>query len=363
MGRAPTIYDVAELAGVGRTTVSRVLNGAPKVSAATRERVLAAVARLRFKVNAQARLLAGGRVHTIRLVHPINDEQGPLTWYNMLIESGAQRGCAEAGLLLQMDGVFPDSLQRHARILEPAEGMACDGIILAPPFSDDAELIALIKARHIPLACLAAGPQTRSLSAGIGMDDEAAGFDLTQYLLKLGHRRFAFLHGLKAHVSAAQRYHGFCRALDRAAIPLSEVVAFQGKLSFATGVQGMQGVIDSGHRPTAVVCANDEMAAGALYRAHQAGLSVPRDVTIVGFDDAPFSPMLCPPLTTMQQPIFTMAHKAVGIIVREIESPSVQRPGLYEIAPHRLVVRDSAAPAEPFKADTPITGLSSLPAV
>ena len=342
-GRIPTIYDVAELAGVGRTTVSRVLNGGPKVSTRTRERVLGAVAKLRFKANAHARMLAGGKVHSLMLVYPANDEQGPLSWYNLLIESGALRGCANAGLQLQMNRVFPDSTQRHARVMTPIEEVACDGIILAPPFSDDAELIALIKARHIPLACLAAGPQTRSLAAGIGMDDEAAGYDLTQYLLKLGHRRFAFIDGLKDHISAGQRFNGFCRALDRAAVPMSEVVTFRGNLNFVTGVEHMQSVIDSGHNPTAVVCANDEMAAGALYRAHQAGLRVPRDVTIAGFDDAPFSPMVWPPLTTIAQPIFVMAQRAVEIILKEIEAPMAQRPGLYEMTPHRLIIRESAA--------------------
>ncbi len=342
-GRAPTIYDVAELAGVGRTTVSRVLNGGP-VKAATRERVLGAVSQLRFKVNAQARLLAGGRSHTLMLVYPASDDQGPLTWYNLLIESGAQRGCAEAGLQLTMVRVFPDSAQRLERVLTPLAEMACDGVILAPPFSDDPELIAQIRARHIPVACIAAGPQTRDLTAGIGMDDEAAGFDLTNYLLRLGHRRFAFIHGLRGHISAGQRFEGFCRALRDAGIAMSEVVTFRGNLNFTTGVEHMQSVIDSGHNPSAVVCANDEMAAGALYRAHQAGLSVPKDVTIVGFDDSPFAPMVCPPLTTMLQPIYAMAQKAAEIILHEIEG----RPQAYQLMPHRLVIRESAAP--PFAA-------------
>ncbi len=338
-GRAPTIYDVAELAGVGRTTVSRVLNGERKVKAATRDRVLNAVTQLRYKVNPQARLLAGGRAHTLMLVYPACDDHGPFSWYNLLIESGAQRGCAEAGLQLTINRVFPDSLHRLDRVLKPLQDMACDGVILSPPFSDDPELIAALKARHMPVACLAAGPETRELAAGIGMDDEGAGFDLTNYLLKLGHRRFAFILGLKEHISAGERFEGFCRALRAAGLSPADVPTFRGTLNYSSGVEQMQSIIDSGFRPTAVVCANDEMAVGALYRAHQVGLAVPRDMTVVGFDDAPFASMVWPPLTTIVQPIYTMAQKAAEVILHQIEG----RPQRYELTPHRLVVRDSAA--------------------
>ncbi|MDV6331411.1 LacI family DNA-binding transcriptional regulator [Asticcacaulis sp. 201] len=340
--KAPTIYDVAALAGVGRTTVSRVLNGEGRVAETTKTRVLDAIHALRYKVNTQARLLAGGRVHSLMLVYPANDEVGPVTWYNLLIESGAQRGCARAGLQLQMTQIFPDSLKRHDRILEPVIQHACDGVILAPPFSDDAELIGLLKMRNFPVASIAAGPATRSLSAGVGIDDEAAGYDLTRYLLGLGHKRFAFIDGLRDHISAAQRFEGFRRALTDAGLGEADHRAFRGTLTFSTGADHMRALIDSGFPATAVICANDDMAAGALYHAHERGVRVPGDISVVGFDDAPFAQMVWPPLTTIHQPVFAMAQRAVEIILQQIRGQFRGQPQAYEMAPHRLVTRHSA---------------------
>ncbi|MDI7774220.1 LacI family DNA-binding transcriptional regulator [Asticcacaulis sp. EMRT-3] len=340
--RAPTIYDVAALSGVGRTTVSRVLNGEAHVAEATRDRVLAAVRKLRYRVNAQARMLAGGRSHALMVIYPVNDEVGPHTWYNLLIESGALRACGKAGLQLLMQQVFPHSLQKHQRVMDLIDSHACDGLILAPPFSDDAELIAMIRARHMPVACIAAGPQTRDLAPGIGIDDEAAGYDLTRYLLDLGHRRFAFIDGLRDHISASLRYAGFCRALTSQGLDPASAATARGNLTFHGGYERLDALMTA--RPTAIICANDDMAAGALYRAHQLGLSVPRDLTIAGFDDAPFSQIVWPPLTTISQPVFDMAQRAVDIVLQAIASPHLT--GAYELMPHRVVIRDSAvAPA------------------
>ncbi len=179
------------------------------------------------------------------------------------------------------------------------------------------------------------------MAAGVGIDDEAAGYDLTRHLIGLGHRRFAFILGLREHISAGERYEGFRRALTEAGLADDAAIAFRGTLNFSAGQTHLQNIIDSGFKPTAVICANDDMAAGALYRAYQAGLRVPQDMTIVGFDDAPFAVMLSPPLTTIAQPVFIMAQKAVEIILSQIEGRSRS----YEFEPHRLIIRDSAASA------------------
>lgn len=349
-GRPPTIYDVAALSGVGRTTVSRVLNGDAHVAEPTRERVLAAMRKLRYRVNPQARLLAGRRPHALMLIYPVNDEVGPYTWYNLLIESGALHACGKAGLQLLMQRVFPHSLNKHARVMELIDSHACDGVILSPPFSDDAELIAMIRARHVPLACIAAGPATRELAPGVGIDDEAAGYDLTCFLLEQGHKRFAFMDGLKDHLSAGLRYAGFRRALADAGFDPDLAATARGNLTFFGGVEQLEPLLRE--QPTAVICANDDMAAGALYRAHQLGIAVPRELSIAGFDDAPFTQMVWPPLTTISQPVFAMAQRVVDIVLRVISDPHA--PADYELAPHRIVRRDSVAlPVQAISSATP----------
>lgn len=334
----PTISDVAMLAGVSRATVSRVLNGSPLVSEATRRTVHDAAASLRFKPNAQARLLAGGRSHTVMLICAATDNHG-LTWYNLLLESGAVRGCARHGLQLEMDIVYPDPPHSYERILRPIDTLNCDGMILAPPFSDDPDLIALIQARHMPLVCIAAGPATRPLTAGIAMDEDAAGFELARYLLSLGHRRFVFVQGPRNQCAAIERYDGFCRAVAEAGVGPGDILTLRGRFDYESGRESFNAFHTSGFKATAFICGNDEMAAGALHGAHEAGLAIPRDLTIVGFDDAPFSSMLSPPLTTIAQPVYNMAQRAADLIVAGLKGEQVP----YESIKPRLVVRESAA--------------------
>ena len=333
----PTIYDVATLAGVSRATVSRVLNGSPLVSEATRRMVQDAANLLRFKPNTQARLLAGGRSHTVILIYPETDRHA-LTWYNQMLESGALRGCSHHGLQLEMHLVYPDPPHSYERILRPIDTLNCDGMILAPPFSDDPDLIAMIQSRQMPLVCIAAGPATRPLTAGIGMDEAGAGFELGQYLLGLGHRRFAFLLGPKAHTAASERFDGFRRAVNAAGIAPADTMTIPGYFHFDSGFEGFNGVRQSGFSPTVVICASDEMAAGALHGAHQARLRVPDDLSIVSFDDAPFAALLSPPLTTVAQPVYAMAQKAADIVVAGIKGEQLP----YELTKPRLVIRESA---------------------
>ena len=333
----PTISDVATLAGVSRATVSRVLNGSALVAEATRRTVQDAANLLRFKPNAQARLLAGGRSHTVILVYPETDHHAQ-TWYNLMLESGALRGCSRHGLQLEMNLVFPDPPHSYERILRPIDTLSCDGMILAPPFSDDAELITLIQARQMPLVCIAAGPATRPLTAGIGMDEHGAGFELGQYLLALGHRRFAFLLGPEDHYAAGERYDGFRRAVDAAGIAASDIMTYAGFFHFDSGLAGLNSVLESGFAPSVMICASDEMAAGALHGAHRARLTLPDDLSIVSFDDAPFAPLLSPPLTTVAQPVYAMAEKAADIIVARIKGDQLP----YELTRPRLVIRESA---------------------
>ncbi len=339
MSGRKTIDDVALLAGVSNATVSRVLNNNTPVSAAKRERVLSAVKTLRFRPNTQARLLAGRRPNTVLLVHPVAHHD--LTWYFHMLEGGALRGCTQLGFSLQTHMVRADSARRLSKILEPINRRECDGVLLSAPFSDDPDIIRALQAREVPLVLLASGVETRAMAAGVGMDDEAAGVELMTYLLRLGHKRFAFSLGLSEHKSALSRFVGARWALEKAGLASDCVVEVQGGLDFPGGFEACQRVIATGFRPTAMVCANDESAAGAIHAARGRKLSLPDDLTIVGFDDAPFAQLLSPPLTTVAQPIDVMAARAVDILAE------IMRGGVpdYETVKPRLVVRESASAA------------------
>ena len=338
MPHIKTIRDVAVLAGVSGATVSRVLNNRPGVSAKKRDLVLAAAKTLRFHPNPQARMLAGGMTQTILLIHPMIDS--PLTWYFRLLEAGALRGCSRHGFQLQTHFVFPDSPRRDSNLLKPIDDAECVGVVLAAPFSDDPNLIKAIQSRGMPLVMIASGAATRSLAPGIGMDDEAAGYEMARYLLNLGHRRFGFSLGLKDHLSAQERFDGALRALAEQGIGADDVVFAQGALDFQGGYDAFQHISSAPVLPTAVICANDESASGALHAAHEKGLKLPEIMSIVGFDDAPFAQLLSPPLTTMSQDIEPMGMHAITILADILKRR--ERP--YETTRPRLIVRQSAMP-------------------
>ena len=344
-GGKPTIDDVAALSGVARATVSRVLNGGPNVRDEVRQRVLEAVEKLQYKVNMQARFLAGGRSQVLALVYASDLDSQPNSFYHAGLELGALRGCAERGFQLLMHTVNQHSLNKQRSILELVDTRRCDGLLLTPPFSDDLDLLGELQARRTPVVCIAAGREARTLASGIGIDDEVAGYEITRYVLKLGHRRIGFIKGLEGHLSAEERFAGFRRALREQGLDENDMMTARGTFSFRSGVETTARLLGGPERPTALICANDDMAVGALFTAHKLGLEIPRDLSVTGFDDTPVSEIIWPPLTTVHQPLKLIGARAVEMIVDQINAAktSATPPAHpYELAPHRVVRRESA---------------------
>ena len=343
----PTIDDVAALSGVARATVSRVLNGGPNVRDEVRQRVLKAVDKLQYKVNMQARFLAGGKTQVLGLVYASDLDSEPNSFYHSGLELGALRACAEFGFQLLMHPANQHSLSKAAKIIELVESRRCDGLILTPPFSDDVELLKEMAARNFPVICIAAGLEARKVASGVGIDDEVAGFEMTRYMLALGHKRFGFIKGLQGHLSAEDRYAGFRRAIAEAGLSEDAVLTERGNFTFRSGVEKSLPILHAAHRPTALICANDDMAVGALFTAHKMGLNIPQDLSIVGFDDTPVSEIIWPPLTTVHQPLKTIGARAVDMIVEQIKASKTTQGPLnivFDVVPHRVVMRESAAP-------------------
>ena len=342
--RRPTIDDVAALAGVARVTVSRVLNGNSYVSPEVRGRVMHAVATLKYKVNVQARALAGGRPKVVAFVFATDVDSEPNSFYHSGLELGALRACAEAGFQLLTHAVNPADPDAAGRILELIELGRSDGLVLTPPFSDDVELLRRLADGGTPVACVGAGAATRGLTVGVRIDDEAAGHDLARHLLGLGHRRFGFIRGPEEHLSADERFAGFCRALAETGLGEEAYVDVRGAFTFRSGVELLPQLAGSPLRPTAVICGNDDMAVGALFSAHRLNMAVPGDLSIVGFDDTPISEVIWPPLTTIHHPLKTIGYKAANMVFRQIDNPGGAGAPGHEIVPHTVVERDSSAP-------------------
>ena len=343
--RKPTIDDVAALSGVARATVSRALNGGPNVSEKVRERVLGAVEKLDYKVNLQARFLAGGISRTITLVHVSSVDEEPNSYYNAGLELGAVRACAERGFSLGTIVLNPKSKSSRDRLIALAAEGRTDGVILTPPYSDDLDLVEELTKLQKPVVCISAGMAARDNACSVGIDDGAAGQAIAEFLIGCGHRRFGYIDGPEEHFSAAERLLGFQGALAKHGIPADAIAIARGNFTFKSGIEKAELLLNSDHDLTALVCANDDMAAGALLVAHRHGLDVPGDISITGFDDTPVSAIVWPPLTTIHQPIRQIGERAVARLVEAISSGANTLPSGFDPVPYRLVERESVGTA------------------
>ncbi|MFV3128918.1 LacI family DNA-binding transcriptional regulator [Niveispirillum sp. KHB5.9] len=339
--KKPTIDDVARLSGVARVTVSRVLNGGPNVRPEVRAKVMEAVRTLDYKVNHQARSLAGGSSRTLAFVFTSDPESDPNSYYEAALELGALRACLALGYQLLIHHVPQHMPDQSRRIVELITGHRVEGLILCPPYSDDRDLIDAVLAVDCRIVAVSPGPVTRAIVDGVGVDDEAGGYDLAVELIRLGHRRFGFMAGLQAHLSAERRFEGFRRALADHGLGDEAFLLGRGDFTFRSGVRLAPVMLDDPNPPSVLVCANDDMAAGALAAAHARGLDIPRDIAITGFDDAPVAAIVWPPLTTVHQPVKSLGQRAVELLVRRLTGGEPDGPPAFEQLDHALVCRQT----------------------
>lgn len=343
-GRAPkkpTIDDVARLSGVARTTVSRVLNGGPNVRDPVRRKVLEAVKALDYRVNPQARSLAGGASGVLALILASDLDAEPNSFYASALELGAIRECLLAGFQLITRHVPQDDPAAVQQLLKIATSQRCQGVILTPPFCDNVDLIRQLRTRGVHLAAVSPGGDGRGLIDAVGIDDEAGGRDIARHLIDLGHRRLAYLSGIPGHLSAKSRLDGVRRAMREAGLDDAALVVEPGDFTFRSGGLIASRLLSLSPRPTALICANDDMAAGALSVAHARGLQVPGDLSISGFDDTPVSGIVWPPLTTVHQPLKEMGGEAVRLLSGRIAERDAGD-WTFRTLPHAVVARESA---------------------
>jgi LacI family transcriptional regulator len=328
------------MSGVARTTVSRVLNNRPNVRPQVRERVERAVAELGYKVNPQARTLAGGRSRTLALICSTDEEAEPNSYYRSALEVGALRACSRDGLQLITQSVVQTAPDRGERILALIDDARASGAVLTPPFCDDPGLVQTLSDHGCAVVSISPGMDARALAPSVGIDDETAGADIAEHLLVLGHRRLGFLQGIAGHLSAERRQYGVERALADHGIDPAALRLARGDFTFRSGKTMLPHLLDG--RVTAVICANDDMAAGALFAAHQLDIDVPRALSITGFDDTPVSAIVWPPLTTVHQPLQRLGERAVQMMADLLRVGSTGLATASEMLPHEVKIRGTS---------------------
>jgi len=331
-----TINHVAQRAGVSIKTVSRVVNNEPNVSPATREKVLKAVEELAYQPNPSARSLAGKRTFVLGLLY-----DNPSANYVIDVQNGALAASRAQGydlLIHPCDHRSPTLIQEVTGLLDQAR---VDGLILTPPLSDLSALLELLVASKLPFVRIAPAVD-KHLSPYVATNDRDAAYQMTQQLLALGHQRIGFICGHPDHQAVAGRYQGYSAALRDHGMEVQEGYVVQGYNSFESGEQAARKLLALTPRPTAIFAANDDMAAGTMMVAHQLGLNIPNDISVAGFDDTPVAHQIWPSLTTVRQPIQTMAQTAAELLLTQVRGKKL--PSADTELESSLIVRDSTGP-------------------
>jgi LacI family transcriptional regulator len=332
-GKAATINDIARLSGVSKKTVSRVINNSPLVRKDTRERVEVLMREFSYAPDPMARALAFRKSFLIGMVY-----DNPTAQFVVDMQYGALDHLRDSGFELVVhpcDSRSPDYINGVRRFVQQQK---LYGVILVPRVSEDqalADMLTEVGCRYVRIAAVALDKAESML---VTHDREGAA-EVANYLQSLGHRDIALITGPTGYRSAIERTEGFLGGLRKRGIEVPRQRILEGGYTFESGVAMAERLLAGKQRPTAIFCENDEMAAGAYRAARRAGIDLPRELSIVGYDDSPLASRLWPPLTSVRRDTRDTGRIAAAMLTRPADAPAPSG----SVRPH-LVIRDSCQP-------------------
>ncbi|QTX03759.1 LacI family DNA-binding transcriptional regulator [Agromyces archimandritae] len=330
-GRAPSIRDVARLAGVSHQTVSRVLNHHPSIRPETKQRVLDVMGELQYKPNRAARALVTSRSRTFGILSASSTEYGPASTI-AAIEEAAR----EAGYWVTTANIESQDAASIAEGLAHLAAQGIEGLVVIAPqvrvFDTLAEL-------QIDVPWVTMQSTGRDDAHALSVDQIAGARMATRHLIELGHRNIYHLAGPQDWIEAEARMRGFLEEMS--AQDVATTAPILGDWTAGFGYHAGRELLTV-RDFTAIFASNDQMALGLMHAVHDAGLSIPGDVSIIGFDDIPEAAHFWPPLTTIRQDFAELGRRCVGILLGEVDPASPEH--RWTIEPE-LVLRASTGPA------------------
>jgi LacI family transcriptional regulator len=333
-----TIVDVAKESGVSYSTVSRVLNGFDYVKDDTRQRVMDAVDKLGYVANLQARGLAGGKTNIIGLLVPGLDN-GYIGEVVRGIDEALYR--ANYNMMLYTTHRYQGKEAEYVKSI--SSGMT-DGLLLIVPLTET-EYLTQLQGIKFPYVLIDQTDKS-GRSSIVDSTNWQGAYDATTYLINMGHRQIAYITGLMALNSAIERFEGYKAALADHHIPLRDDYVLHGDFYHQSGYESAGVFLQNPERPTAILCGNDTMAIGAMESIRNHGLSIPDDISIIGFDDIPQTLMTYPRLTTVRQSLDQMGRVAVQLLLEQMRDP--EHPIRHITLATELIERESCRQVDQF---------------
>jgi len=322
---------------LSKSTVSRALSGDPRVAEDTRARVASLARHMGYTPNPTARALATRRTNTIGLAVPWAPRSLSDPFYlEFLGAAGDEAMRSGYSLFLSTpDGDGAGAVRAHAELADPRR---IDGMILTEPRAND-ERIALLQSVGLPFVVLGVVPDP--LVSWISGDNTTGARDAVDYMISLGHTRIACITGPPDQTASDARFEGYRLAMSGAGLPLDRNIIEAGDFTQSGGYSAMHAIIGSRGVPSAVFACNDVMALGAMRALREAGLAVPSDVSVVGFDGISMAEYVDPPLATVKQPIQELGRMAVQVLIGRM---SGEGGPAHCILPVQFQPRDSVGP-------------------
>jgi len=335
--KGTTSRDVARLARVSRTTVSFILNDVPgvSISAATRKRVLDAAQKLNYSPNVAGKKLVSGKSYTIGLVLCQSPEQIYTDAFLPQVILGVEQAAMQQGFHVLLKPVDPNDNGGYARLITENH---VDGILLSGPRQDDAALMHLHRQR-VPIMLMGQLPETDIPFVDV---NATAGAELAvNHLIERGHECIGMITNAPLdYTSAQQRRNGYIKALKKAKLPANKAMIKAGNYTPGSGYDAMKALLQLSPRLTAVFVASDVVAMGAILAIREAGLRIPQDIAVVGFDDIPLAEYFDPPLTTIHLPAFGLGWAGGERLIRLIQGDALNEASL--LLESTLVPRQSS---------------------
>jgi len=329
-----TLEDIARKCGVSRSTVSRVINGEANVSPDTRRRVMDMIQQINFQPNLAARGLAAGKTRVLGVVIPMGVTAIFTDPFFPLLIQGVSITCnsCDYSVMLWLDD--PEYERRTVRQIL-YNGLV-DGVIVASNLMDDPIVVALGEGK-LPYVMIGRSPVNNQVNF-VDVDNFGGARKAVKHLIGLGRRRIAHISGPAKMIAGMDRYQGYLSGLYEAGIFPDPTLVVEGDFTDLGGYLAVQRLLPN--HPDAIFTASDAMANGALRALIEAGVRVPQDISLVGFDDIPFASRTIPPLTTVRQPIQRIGSLAAESLIQIIGHPENQP--LHVILPTELIVRGSS---------------------
>ena len=330
------MQDVADRAGVSPKTVSRVVNNEPRVSESTRKKIQQVIDQLSFQPNKSAQSLAADRSLLVGLVY-----DNPSASYIVGLQAGVLGVCNKFGYGLVIHPCQNDSPELIQRLRELLDSSRIDGIVLTPPMTENQELLDFLVSNGTPYVLISPldnSPSELSVSA----DDAEITQQAIQSLIDLGHRCIGFITGVRKRSGSEMRLLGYQQALEKNNISYDESLVVEGDFTFHSGEEAAKELLRHENRPTAIFASNDYMAAGVMKAALQLRISIPHELSLCGFDDAPVAGHMTPALTTIRHPFEKLASNAGELLIQQLKKHT--KPFVPEKLKSELIFRGSTGP-------------------